>query len=1106
MKNTYLSLIVLVLTVNTMFSQKVYDNYTDGKIYVKFTAASIKQVANEDPRNIPLQKLSNISDVFIKYGVTKAYKPFYQASDDKILANTIVLAFSKAGMVEELIKDLRKSPGVEYAEKVSFNKTHAVPNDPLYSGLTHLPQINAPQAWNIYNGTSNGNSNITVAIVDNAVMWTHADLVANTYTNTGETPNNGIDDDNNGYVDDVNGYDVTDLDNDPNPTVTGMFHGTHCAGVAGARTDNSTGVASIGWNVKIIPVKCQTDNGNLNIVANGYEGIIYSVKAKAKIISCSWGNSGSSITEQSVINYAWNHGSIIIASAGNFGNSTPNYPGAYNNVYCVASVDPSNVASGFSCYGTWVDICAPGNNINSTVPYIVSSSSPAYQASSGTSMAAPMVAGLAALMLSKSPNMTRANVLNCISSTAANIYTLSGNSSYASGNQLGAGRIDAFAAMNCASTFSATAPVANFYGFPLYTCPGATINMYDSSLYVPTAWSWTFQGGTPATSTLSNPLVTWSTPGVYSVALTVSNASGSNTATKISYVNVAGPIALPFSEGFQNTQFLPANWSPNNIFNDAIYWERKTGVGGFGTSTACAMFDNFTYFAAGDRDEMRTPKYNLSAQSYVRLRFDVAYAKYNAVFSDSLEVKLSTDCGSTWNSVYLKGGSSFTTAPDNSNLFVPTATQWRTDSMNISSLAAGQGNVMFSFVNRGHYGQPIYLDNINLFTSTLGVGISSASSACVSSPVSFSNTASGSSSYLWTFSGGSPATSNVANPTVSYSSPGVYTVMLIRYTGSTTVSAISTISISAGPIISATPDFSVCAGNTGTISVSGATTYSLNNVAGSGSFTVAPVVTTVYTVGGTSGNCTATVPVTVYVAPQPSLTISATNSGCNGSCLGTMNATVAGGTTGFNFSVAGSSCTSLPCTNLCNGAYTVTTSDISNCQTSSTFTIYSTLNTLSSGMQVSPASCLSCADGNLSLTVSGGTAPYTYTWIPSGGTGSVATGLAAGCYTANVLDATNCSLSVTGCVDVTGISENIGNAGAVRLFPNPASGKITIENKIAEFEVMIFDARGRLVLNTESLQPVADIEISSLSEGVYMVVIRDQKNVSRLKFVKETLE
>ena len=207
---------------------------------------------------------------------------------------------------------LNASPGIVYAERIPLMKTDAVPNDPLWAtvnGSTHLNQIGAQNAWNVFSG----NSNITIAIVDNAVMWTHADLVQNTYTNTAEangTP--GVDDDANGYIDDISGWSTGDNNNNAVPTNSLMDHGTHCAGIAGARTDNTLGVASIGWNVKIIPVQAEPDNGPTTSVSYGYEGIVYAVKAKARIISCSWGGNGASATEQSVVTYAWNRGCIVM--------------------------------------------------------------------------------------------------------------------------------------------------------------------------------------------------------------------------------------------------------------------------------------------------------------------------------------------------------------------------------------------------------------------------------------------------------------------------------------------------------------------------------------------------------------------------------------------------------------------------------------------------------------------------------------------------------------------------------------------------------------------------------------------------------------------------
>lgn len=981
MKNALLIFFILLgFFYPVVFAQTVSQGYADGKIYVKLNRSALKPVLAQNPDNIPLQALPDFASLFAKYGVTKINRPFHQAWEDESLPAVLKLEFSKIKLVNAFIHELESLKGVVYAEKVSYNTIDAVPNDVLYAGLSHLPQINAPAAWNVFNSTANGSSTITVAIVDNAVMWTHADLVANTYTNTGEIPGNNIDDDNNGYKDDVNGFDVADLDNNPIPTNLSMNHGTHCAGIAGATTDNTIGIAAIGWNIKIIPVKCQADGGSTIGVSNGYEGIVYAVRARARIISCSWGNTlGSSITEQSVINFAWNRGCIVIASAGNNNNNSLNYPGAYNNVYCVAAVDNTDAKWSLSSFGTWVDICAPGSNINSTVPYAVGSSTPAYLQLSGTSMATPMVAGLAGLMLSKSPNMTRANVLNCISSTAVNIYTLAGNATYATGNQLGAGRIDAFAAMNCAATYSALPPVANFYAFPLITCPGTTVNLYDSSLYAPTSWNWVIQGGSPATSTLANPIVQWSSPGIYSISLTVANASGtSSTTTKLAYINVTGPQSLPFVEGFQGTQFLPAGWSPRNIGNDPIYWERVTGLGAFGTSTACAMFDNFTYFVSNDRDEMRSPRFNMSNVANAQLRFDVAYARFNATFSDSLEVRVSTNCGSTWTTIYLNGGSGLSTAPDASTFFTPGSTQWRTESVNISTLTAGQSNVLFSFVNRGRYGQPIYIDNINIATPSPTLSASLPTAACVGNSFSVNATINGAAGYTWTLPGTATPSSTLANPAISFTNPGTYTLNVTAVNGTAAVTVSSVVSVFTTPTLALNSP-SICSSNSATLVASGsAASYSWNNATGSSSLVVAPLSTSVYTLTGNNGGaCSASATGTIFVTPTPTVS-AASQSICVGN-QATLTATGAG-TYSWSTGASGSVITVSPAANT---VYTVTGSN-GTCSNTRTLSV-STGTSLS--VQLSAGSQTICTGAFATVSAQGAS---TYTWSNGSNSSSIA--------------------------------------------------------------------------------------------------------------------
>lgn len=1013
----FLFFTLVVVNSTLVLGQNVYRDYQDGKVYVKFTPASIKSIAFEDPFNIPLGKMGELSKTLSKYGVTKISKPFHQANDDKVLPYVLRLDFSQVKSVNSFISELIEVPGVEYAEKVPLMKTDAVPNDPQFAtagGSVHLNQINAQNAWNVFNG----NSNITVAIVDNAVMWTHVDLVANTYTNAGEIPGNNIDDDGNGYKDDVNGWDAADNDNNPVPTNSLMLHGTHCAGIAGARTDNTVGVASIGWNIKIIPIKAETNNGATNNVSAGYEGIIYAVKAKARIISCSWGGLGSSATEQSVITYAWQRGSIIFASAGNSNNNILNYPGAYNNVFCVAAVNPSNVKSSYSNYGTWVDISAPGDNILSTIPY---TSTATYQQLSGTSMATPLVAGLAGLMLSKSPFMTRNDVLNCLSSTAVNIYSLGANAAFVAGNQLGAGRIDAFAAMNCASTFSALPPVANFYAFPKNTCPNTLISMIDSSLYQPTSWSWVFQGGTPAISTSSNPSVQWAAPGTYSVSLTVANASGANSITKLSYVTVAGPSALPFSEGFQAVQFLPTNWTPNNIAGDNIFWERKTGIGGFGTSNACAMFDNFTYFPINERDEMRTPKYDFSNVATARLRFDVAYARYNATFSDTLEVKMSTNCGSSWTSIYIRGGSTLATAPDIAAQFVPTAAQWRRDTVDVSLLGAGQTNVMFSFINRGHYGQPIYLDNINLVFPTPTVNITLAGSICAGAVVPINNLSSGAGSYTWNLTGGAPAVSNASVPAVSYASPGIYNIVLNASNGTSTASISQTISVIASPVLSLSASSStICSGNSATLTAIGAGSYTWSNGSLNPIISVTPSVSTIYSVTGTNGGqCSSTNTINIAVNPIPTLSLNNQTI-----CPGGSATLIASGALSYSWNT-GAATSSIVVSPPLNTNYTVTGNSLG-CVTTNTVSVIIGPS-LSVFLNASPASI--CAGGSATLTASGANS---YTWNTGATTSSIVVSpSAATTYTllgasGSCTGSTISSITISPNPTVTLVSSNIG--------------------------------------------------------------------------------
>ncbi|RYD91468.1 MAG: hypothetical protein EOP50_14240, partial [Sphingobacteriales bacterium] len=224
------------------------------------------------------------------------------------------------------------------------------------------------------------------------------------------------------------------------------------------------------------------------------------------------------------------------------------------------------------------------------------------------------------------------------------------------------------------------------------------------------SWQWSFQNGSPATSALRNPAVTFSGPGNHQVILKVTDGNGQQSSDTL-LINVT-QFVLPtvVAEGFENG-FLPAGFEIQNPDQGAA-WQHNPIEGGFGNSSASAMFNNFDSNSPGQTDDL-TFTLNLSNQTSAHLSFDVAYAAWGGANTDSLQVLVSTDCGATYTSVYYKGGSDLATSPFDQTFFVPTPTGWRTDSINLSAWA-GNPKVLVAFRNINGWGNNLYLDNINL--------------------------------------------------------------------------------------------------------------------------------------------------------------------------------------------------------------------------------------------------------------------------------------------------------------------------------------------------------------------------------------------------------
>ncbi|HVO74611.1 MAG TPA: S8 family serine peptidase, partial [Ignavibacteriaceae bacterium] len=354
----------------------------------------------------------------------------------------------------EISARLKKLDEVEWAEPKYIYKTEAyTPNDPI-NLQANLVKIHAAEAWDI----SKGDTNVIISIVDTGIDWDHPDLAANIWINRKEIPNNGRDDDNNGYVDDYRGWDFGGLTGTPdnNPMEDSAYHGTHVAGIASAVTDNSIGIASIGFRCRLMAVKTTRDDlrgsDNTPLIAYGFEGIQYAAENGAKIINCSWGGEAFSQLGQDVVNFAISKGALVVAAAGNESSSNLFYPASYSGVLAVASTENDDRKSFFSNYGSWIDVTAPGSSIYSTWM------NDTYAYLSGTSMSSPLAAGLAGLVAARFPGYSPLQIAEQIRVTSDNIYALNPLYDF----QLGNGRINAFNALNNLNTISVRAVEATF--------------------------------------------------------------------------------------------------------------------------------------------------------------------------------------------------------------------------------------------------------------------------------------------------------------------------------------------------------------------------------------------------------------------------------------------------------------------------------------------------------------------------------------------------------------------------------------------------------------------------------------------------------------------
>lgn len=357
----------LVPSQGTTFAQTNETDYVPGRVIVKFRSQAVldKRIQLEfDAEHMIIQAIPQLQVAVLDIGDRD---------------------------VSSFVQELRANPEVEYAEPDYIGYPAWDPNDPAYLGGQQwaLSRIQVPQAWDITKGQG-----AVVAVLDTGVDVNHPDLQGRLLSGFSYTTDN---------------ENVSDL----------CGHGTHVTGIIAAVANNSTGVAGVAPEVQILPVKVmdryQAGYGCYGSYSDFARGIVYAVDHGAKVINMSFGGTAYSTTLRDAIAYAANRGALLVAAAGNNNSSSPFYPAYFEEVIAVSATDSSDARAPWSNYGDWVDLSAPGVGIYST--YFDGANS-TYATMSGTSMAAPHVVGVAALLLAQNPGRSAMELRSLLEGSA----------------------------------------------------------------------------------------------------------------------------------------------------------------------------------------------------------------------------------------------------------------------------------------------------------------------------------------------------------------------------------------------------------------------------------------------------------------------------------------------------------------------------------------------------------------------------------------------------------------------------------------------------------------------------------------------------------------
>jgi PKD repeat protein len=702
--------------------------------------------------------------------------------------------------IMETVKRFADDPNVEYARPDWIAFPAAVPTDPLYpdhwghNNTAQLPDVdwggtydhtlpttvgtpgfdaNAQGAWDV----TYGSSSVIIAILDTGVDIDHPDLNL------------------------VAGYDFGDNDSNPDDNSAAAGHGTCCAGVAASMANNGRGACGAAPGARIMPLKVANSAGSLYF--SSIENALYfAADNGADIISISLGAYVSSDPgTDAAISYAYNAGCVIVAATSNDNDNVISYPANHAYVIGVGAASPcgdrkrsssssyevnpgvNTDPNGYTCDGErwW------GSNYGSTTPdaagavdilgptilpttdiaggggYRSGDYEPFFN---GTSCATPYVAGVCALIKSQNPGWTPAQIRNQLVTTAIDIVNVESGSGW--DRYSGYGMVDAEAAVGGGG--GPVAPTAAFVGSPTSGDAPLTVDFTDQSSGEPTSWSWTFGDG--GNSAAQNPSHTYNDPGTYTVALTVSNAQGSDDEVKTNYITVTEPGSgyanLPYATGFESG-VLDQYWTTNSTGDGRV--QLVTSNSPHSGSYHMTMDDPSS---GGYTQNEAWLHLNLSGVGGVTLEF------WWKDFADETH---------TQDGVFLSdnGGSSFVKVLD-----LPGASYtnnvWNYFSLDVDQLAASAGlsmNSTFVIKFQQYDNYPIATDghaydDISVTEDVLPPPVADFSGTPTSGPaplaVQFTDESTGATSWSWTFGDG--GNSAAQNPSHTYTDPGVYTVSL----------------------------------------------------------------------------------------------------------------------------------------------------------------------------------------------------------------------------------------------------------------------------------------------------------------------------------------